>query len=345
MTTYSTVLKLELPGDGQQVGTWGQTTNKNFGTLVEQAITGVRSITMVDADYTLSSLNGVSDEARNAVIIATGTNLAVRKIVIPLNNKIYIISNQTTGGYAVQVGASTGNYATIPNGMTTFVYCDGTNTYVGLNGSAGAFTVGGALSVTGNATVTGNTSLTGTLGVNGAASFSNTVGFAVTPTAPTQAAGTNTTQLATTAFVQAATTALGLGTMATQNANNVNITGGVISGLTSLASGTGNFSGNLASLGSVSGASGIFGAVSGTTGTFTGAVSGTTITASTQFTGAGTGLTGTAASLSIGGNAATATQATNATAVNGTSSNGYGNRTVSTSAPSGGSNGDIWYKV
>jgi hypothetical protein len=342
MTTYSTVLKLELPGDGQQVGTWGQTTNKNFGTLVEQAVTGVRTIVMVDADYTLTSLNGTTDEARNAVIIATGTNIAIRKVVIPLNNKLYTISNQTTGGYAIQVGASTGNYVTVPNGTTTLVYCNGTDTVVGINGTAGAFAVGGALTVAGNTTVTGNTSLTGTLGVTGAASFSNTVGFSVTPTAPTQATGTNTTQLATTAFVQASTTALGLGTMSTQNANNVNITGGVISGLTSLSSGTGSFSGNLASLGSVSGATGVFGAVSGTTGTFSSTVTGS------SFSGAGTGLTGTAASLSIGGNAATATNATqaaNATAVNGSGSNGYGNRTVSTSAPVGGSNGDIWYKV
>ena len=42
------------------------------------------------------------------------------------------------------------------------------------------------------------------------------------------------------------------------------------------------------------------------------AITGTTITATTQFTGAGTGLTGTATSLSIGGNAATATVATTA---------------------------------
>jgi hypothetical protein len=318
MTTYSTVLKLELPGDGQQVGTWGQTTNKNFGTLVEQAITGVRTITMVDADYTLTSLNGTTDEARNAAIIATGTNLTVRKVVIPLNNKLYTISNQTTGGYAIQVGAATGNYVTIPNGTTTLIYCDGTNTVVGINGIAGAFNVSGALTVSGNATVTGNTSLTGTLGVGGAASFTNTVGFSVTPTAPTQAPGTNNTTLATTAFTTAAITAgLGtLGTMSLQNANAVAITGGTMTGMTTVAGGahsgtTASYSGNIASLGSVSGASGIFGAVSGTTGTFTGAVSGTTgtfsstvsgttITASTQFSGPGTGLTGTASSLTVG---------------------------------------------
>lgn len=51
------------------------------------------------------------------------------------------------------------------------------------------------------------------------------------------------------------------------------------------------------------------------------AVTGTTITANTQFTGPGTGLTGTAAALSIGGNAATATSAVTATNVAGGGAN------------------------
>lgn len=97
--------------------------------------------------------------------------------------------------------------------------------------------------------------------------------FTGTPLAPTASPGTNTTQLATTAFVTAATGTLG--TMSTQNANAVAITGGTASGLTSLS-------------------------VSGTA-------------TATTFSGAGTSLTGTAASLNIGGNAATATSATSAT--------------------------------
>jgi hypothetical protein len=52
---------------------------------------------------------------------------------------------------------------------------------------------------------------------------------------------------------------------------------------------------------------GTAGGLSGTPNITVGTVSGTTITASTQFSGPGTGLTGTASSLSIGGNAATVT--------------------------------------
>ena len=51
------------------------------------------------------------------------------------------------------------------------------------------------------------------------------------PTAPTAANGTNTTQLATTAFVKNATN--GLGTMAQQNSSAIAVTGGTITGLSS----------------------------------------------------------------------------------------------------------------
>jgi hypothetical protein len=39
-STYSTNLKLELIGTGEQAGTWGTTTNTNLGTALEQAIVG-----------------------------------------------------------------------------------------------------------------------------------------------------------------------------------------------------------------------------------------------------------------------------------------------------------------
>jgi hypothetical protein len=96
--------------------------------------------------------------------------------------------------------------------------------------------------------------------------------FTGTPAAPTATGGSNTTQIANTAYVRAEIiTATGtLGTMSSQNAGAVAITGGTIAG--------------------------------------------TTITSST-----------------VNGNTV--------------GSNSVGARTVSTSSPTGGANGDIWYKV
>jgi hypothetical protein len=147
-STFSPSLKLTLMGDGDQAGLWGQTTNTNLGTLVEQAITGVTSITMVDANYTLTSFNGISDEARNAVLVVSGTNAAVRDLIPPVQEKLYTVVNNTTGGFAIRVIGVSGTGVNIPNGATCLVYCDGTNFVNGLSGTAGNFTVNGTVTAT-----------------------------------------------------------------------------------------------------------------------------------------------------------------------------------------------------
>jgi hypothetical protein len=240
-----------------------------------------------------------------------------------LVEKTYIIRNTTTGGFGVQIIGPSGTGVIIPNGTTASVFCDGTNFFPATTGSLGNQVINGNLAVTGTTTLTG--ALSGSTAVFSGAISSVNPTFTGTPTAPTAIAGTSTTQIATTAFVQ--NVAGALGTMSTQNANAVTITGGSINGTTigagtaaSIAGTTGNFSGNLASRGSVSGASGIFGAVSGTTGTFSGAVSGTTGTFSGALSAAslagsaaaGAGATGTW-NIAILGNAATSTTVTAAT--------------------------------
>ena len=237
MTTFSTSLKLELISDGSQVGTWGQTTNKNLGTLLEQAITGVKYITMTDANYTLTNLNGVTDEARNAVIVAQGTNSDVRDIIAPLVNKLYTVVNDTVGGHAIRIRGASGLSVTVANGQAIPVFCDGTDFYPALTGTADDFavagdeTIGGALSVGG--------SITGTTATFSGAITSASPAFSGVPTAPTAAPGTNTTQIATTAFVT--NVAGALGTMSSQNANNVNITGGTINSLYVTSMGTNSY--------------------------------------------------------------------------------------------------------
>ena len=229
-STFSQTLRLELIGDGDQSGIWGQTTNTNLGTLLEQAITGVVSITMTDANYTLTNFNGVSDEARNAVLVVGGTNSQVRDIIAPLVEKLYVIRNNTVGGFGVRIIGATGTGVTVPSGATVWVYCDGTNFNAIGTESIGNFEVNGNLTVTGNtnaaaATYTGNVaalnfstanvsatgnvsaanfSTSGNVSATGNLSVTGTSTFIGIPTAPTAAVGTNTTQIATTAFVQAA---------------------------------------------------------------------------------------------------------------------------------------------
>jgi hypothetical protein len=187
-STFSPSLKLELIGNGDQSGTWGTTTNTNLGTLLEQAITGVQAITMVNANVTLTNLNGASDEARNAVLVVGGTNSAIRSIIAPSVNKTYIVANNTVGGFAIIIKTSAGTGLTIPNGATQLVYCDGSEFY-----AAGFSNSGG--------TISGNLAITGTLAVTGATTLT-------TATATTPSSGDNTTKVATTAFVTTALQAI-----------------------------------------------------------------------------------------------------------------------------------------
>jgi hypothetical protein len=198
-STYSTSLKLELIGDGEQSGIWGQTTNNNLGTLLEQAITGVVSITMTNANYTLSNLNGVSDESRNAVLVVGGTNAAVRDIIAPLVEKLYWVKNSTVGGFGVRIIGSSGTGVTVPSGGVTPVYCDGTNFYtLEVTSTVGNFTVNGNLSVTGNtnavaATYTGNVAAlnisTANVAATGTGAFSGNVSALNISTANVAATG------------------------------------------------------------------------------------------------------------------------------------------------------------
>jgi hypothetical protein len=152
-STYSTDLRLELIGNGEQTGTWGTTTNNNLGTLVEQAIAGVASISIVGlTSYTLTALNGASDQARNAVLVLTGALTANCNVIAPSVQKLYIVSNQTTGGYNVNIKTSGGTAVTVLNGTNQFVYCDATNFYTAVNVNS----INGNLTVTGTITLGGN---------------------------------------------------------------------------------------------------------------------------------------------------------------------------------------------
>ena len=127
-STYSDSLGLELIGSGEQSGTWGITTNNNLGTLLEQAITGVQTITMTTSDYTLTSNQGVTNEARNAVLVLSGSPGSNRNVIIPSVEKVYIVTNDTAGGNAVGIKTSSGTTTSVPNGASILIYCDGTDT-------------------------------------------------------------------------------------------------------------------------------------------------------------------------------------------------------------------------
>lgn len=181
MSTYSTTLRLELIGAGQQDGTWGDTTNSNLGDLIEAAITNSVNITFADAPYTLTAFNGLPDEARNAVLNLIGTNTSPQNLIAPAVEKTYVVKNATGATVTIKTSGGTG-YA-IVNGATQHVWCDGTDFY------ASTIAFGAGSTGTGNLVYSTSPTIASPT-------------FTGTPIAPTAAVTTDNTQIATTAFVR-----------------------------------------------------------------------------------------------------------------------------------------------
>ena len=202
-STYSPTLRIELIGAGEQDGTWGTTTNSNLGSIIEQAITGVQTITFVDANYTLTAFNGLPDESRNAVLVLAGTNTTTRQLIAPAVEKVYVVSNGTGAGVTIKTSAGTG--VTVPNGATQIVYCNGTNFELAASQTNVIAGTGISVSTTGiNSTVSVNPAVTATLTDAQTLTNKTLVSPAITgtPTAPTATVTTDNTQIATTAFVR-----------------------------------------------------------------------------------------------------------------------------------------------
>ena len=268
-STYSN-LKIELIATGEQSGTWGTTTNTNLGTALEEAITGSANVAFSSSDVTISLSNtNASQTARNLRLNLTGTSGGARTLVVPTIEKLYLINNGLAD--ACTVKNSTGTGIAVPAGKTMWVYNDGTNvvdvtTHLssltlntdlavadGGTGASDAATArtnlglgtmatqaSSSVGISGGA-ITGLTNLTTTnFTASGTATLSGTINLTGTATAVTQATSDNSTKVATTAYVKANTGTLG--TMSTQNANAVNITGGSITGLTTLSTSGGTIS-------------------------------------------------------------------------------------------------------
>ena len=162
-STYSTDLKIELIALGEQVGTWGTTTNTNLGTALSQAIVGRVTVTFAsDANktLTLSNTNAAQDARALFLNLESSTSLtATRDLIVPAINKNYIVKNATTGGQSIRVIVA-GVGVTIPNGKTALIYNDGTDLTYQFD-HAGALDLSGALTGT-TAAFSGDGTFSGT---------------------------------------------------------------------------------------------------------------------------------------------------------------------------------------
>jgi hypothetical protein len=125
-STYSTNLKIELIGTGEQAGTWGNTTNTNLGTALEQAVVGKADVTMSTTTVTLTLTNAnTAQNARAIYLNLTGSPGGAAVLEVPAIEKPYIVKNGSDQQVTIKVSGLTG--VPIPTGKTALVYNNGTD--------------------------------------------------------------------------------------------------------------------------------------------------------------------------------------------------------------------------
>jgi hypothetical protein len=159
MATYSSNLRITLITNGTETGTWGDTTNTNLGTIIDDAIAGYVSVTTTSASQALTASNGLADQSRNMVIKLDTTFAGAYTVYIPPAEKYYVIWNSSstrdvTISAATALNGTTptgGTTVTIPAGKTMPIFCDANNVRTALD-YANSLSLGTALPITSGGT-------------------------------------------------------------------------------------------------------------------------------------------------------------------------------------------------
>ena len=130
-SSYTTLLGLVLPVTGELTNTWGSAVNSSLTQLVEDAIAGSVSQSVTSADWTLTTTaGGVSNQARLAILIATGAPGTTRYIYAPQLSKMYVVVNNCTDQSSVYIrGGTSASFTTgveIEAGSSALVAWDST---------------------------------------------------------------------------------------------------------------------------------------------------------------------------------------------------------------------------
>lgn len=138
-STYSSSLRIELIGSGDQAGAWGATTDSNLAYVLDTAIAGYQAVTVSSTSQALTYVNGPSSSAAlNQSVYAMlkfNSAGAASSIYAPPVSKQYILWNNTS--YTITIYNSTvignttaaGTGVAITAGSKVLVWSDGTSFY------------------------------------------------------------------------------------------------------------------------------------------------------------------------------------------------------------------------
>jgi hypothetical protein len=185
-SSYTPLLGFVQPSPGELTNTWGGVVNTQLTDLVEDAIASASTQSVTSGDWTLTTDGGgAANQARSAILIATGTPGTTRNIYAPKQDKVYVVINNSNSSVVLKGGPTspTTGVTVVASGISLIAWNSNAGDFVAAAAGVTSLTAGSGVSVsasTGAVTVanTGVTSAVagtgiGVSGATGAVTFTN----------------------------------------------------------------------------------------------------------------------------------------------------------------------------
>ena len=160
MPSSYTTSGIELIGDGEQSGSWGNTTNTNLE-IIDRLTSQAGAIALSGTTHTLSLSDGTLSDGQYAVLVFGGAPSGTNTVTISPNDakRVFIVKNNS--GQSVVLTQGSGGNVTIIDGKTAIVYCDGAGSSAAVVDVSSTFVSGtiadiGALTPTDGNFIVGN---------------------------------------------------------------------------------------------------------------------------------------------------------------------------------------------
>jgi hypothetical protein len=146
-STYTNNGGIELPANGEQASTWGNTVNDNMS-IIDRLTNGVGTITLSGTTHTLTTSDGTLSDGQYKTIVLSGSPSGTNTITVSPNDgqHIYIVKNGS--GQTATFTQGSGANVSVANNTSKIIYCDGAGSgaaVVDITGSLdlGALVIGG----------------------------------------------------------------------------------------------------------------------------------------------------------------------------------------------------------
>lgn len=123
-STYTANAGIELPANGEQSATWGNTVNDNMN-IIDRLTNGVGAITLSGTTHTLTTSDGAASDGHYKVLVLGGSPSGTNTVTISPNDAqhVYIVKNAS--GQTATFTQGSGANVSVLNGTTKIIYCDG----------------------------------------------------------------------------------------------------------------------------------------------------------------------------------------------------------------------------